>query len=140
MTSLMDEGRLEPAVEALLRAESWDTLTAKVVMLKLEQGEQLAEGTLKPHKKQIKEAIGHKKDARMREGCPAIQSDVCFLVCMLSSRALPTKRPREDRILPCHKVASRFQTRDFTRWCFLHEESHLEFCSNLFRGEFKARR
>ena len=49
--------QLEPAVEALVRAESWDTLTVKVVMKKLEQGEGLEEGALKPHKAKVKEAV-----------------------------------------------------------------------------------
>ena len=61
--SIVTEGRIESSVEALLRAESWDELTVKVVMRKLEQGEELAGGTLKPHKKLVKEAV----DAMMKK-------------------------------------------------------------------------
>ena len=99
--SIAESDRLEPAVEALLRAESWrapapalraariaraaargvrwhraqssrrrqcvltrvwwwcgrDTLTVKVVMKKLEQGEGLEEGALEPHRLKVQEAV-----------------------------------------------------------------------------------
>jgi len=61
--SFAESDRLEPAVEALLRAESWDTLTVNVIMKKLEQNEGLDEGSLKPQKAKIKEAV----DAMMKK-------------------------------------------------------------------------
>ena len=65
--AFVEGDQLEPAVDALLRAEDWDALTggdeeamwvhSQVVMKRLEQQESLEEGALKPHKAKVKEVL-----------------------------------------------------------------------------------
>lgn len=67
-------GGLEPdqiyeAIETLLRSESWEELTMKVILAKLEASllPQYPPGTLKPHKKLVKERVDTLMKALMAE-------------------------------------------------------------------------